>query len=98
MDIERAHRMGSTHVGAGTHRGRKIVVKFTLYKDRKATKSKRPELNASRYYFHEQFPPEVVAKRRSLVPKMKQAKQQGKMAWISYDTLFFIDGKPVKSD
>ena len=97
VGIERAHRMGSTHVGAGTSRGRNIVVRFTLYKDREAIRSKRPELNGSPYYFHEQFPPQVVAKRRSLVPKMKQTKQQGKTAWISYDTLF-IDGKPVKSD
>ncbi|KAH3753329.1 hypothetical protein DPMN_032700 [Dreissena polymorpha] len=43
----------------------------------------------------EQFPPEVVEKRRKLVPKMKDAKKEGKRSWIVYDTLY-VDGKPVK--
>ncbi|KAH3771862.1 hypothetical protein DPMN_173191 [Dreissena polymorpha] len=41
----------------------------------------------------EQFPPEIQEKRRRLVPKMKEAKRDGKKAWIAYDTLY-IDGRP----
>lgn len=93
IGIERAHRMGARTEGSnGT---RKIVVKFTLYKDREEIRRRRKELEGSRHYIHEQFPPDVVAKRRRLVPKMKRAKGSGHQAWISYDTLF-IDGKPVK--
>ena len=52
LGIQRAHRMGLTHLVAGTHRERKLVVKFTLYKTREAIRSKRPELNGSWYCFH----------------------------------------------
>lgn len=97
VGIERAHRMGVTTDNARANGARKIVCKFTLYKDRENVRRKRTELQGTRYYIHEQFPPEVVAKRRRLVPKMKQAKQEGKTSWISYDTLF-VDGKPVKGD
>ncbi|KAH3772640.1 hypothetical protein DPMN_173981 [Dreissena polymorpha] len=45
----------------------------------------------------EQFPPEVLEKRRKLVPKMKDAKKEGKRYWIVYDTIY-VDGKPVKQD
>ncbi|KAH3850486.1 hypothetical protein DPMN_092898, partial [Dreissena polymorpha] len=45
------------------------------------------------YQMHEQFPPEVLEKRRKLVPHMKDARKEGKRAWIAYDTLY-VDGKP----
>ena len=44
---------------------------------------------------NEQFPREVADKRRRLVPKMKEARQQGKSAWLSYDTLY-VDGRVVR--
>ena len=46
---------------------------------------------------HEQFPPEVVARRRRLIPILWDAKKIGKTALISYDTLY-IDGTPVYMD
>ena len=48
-------------------------------------------------YMHEQFPPEVVARRRRLIPILWDAKKIGKTALISYDTLY-IDGTPVYMD
>ena len=48
VDIERAHRMWSTHVGAGTNRGRNIVVKFTLYKEGKRSGARDLNLTAPR--------------------------------------------------
>ena len=98
MRIERAHRMGS--VGQRNHQGerqhRKIVCKFTLFKDRELIRKAKINLDKSQYYVHEQFPPEIVEKRRRLVPKMKEAITNGQRSWISYDTLY-INGKPVKS-
>ena len=44
---------------------------------------------------NEQFPKEVVDKRRRLLPKLKEARQQGKSAWLSYDTLY-VDGRAVR--
>jgi hypothetical protein len=37
---------------------------------------------------HEQFPPEVVAKRKILIPKLREANAKNHNAWIFYDTLF----------
>lgn len=96
IGIERAHRMGTHAEGPRARQSRKIVCKFTLFKDRESVRRKRVELEGTRFYLHEQFPPEVAAKRRQLVPKLRQAKQEGKNAWIAYDTLY-IDGKVVKT-
>ena len=68
------------------------VVKFTHFKDREIVKKERIKLRGTSYYIHEQFPPEIVKKRRRLVPKLKAAQNEGHTAWISYDTLY-IDGK-----
>ncbi|KAH3773864.1 hypothetical protein DPMN_175235 [Dreissena polymorpha] len=52
-------------------------------------------LTGTNFQMHEQFPPEVLEKRRKLVPHMKDARKEGKRAWIAYDTLY-VDGKPVR--
>ena len=46
---------------------------------------------------NEQFPKEISDRRRELLPKMHQAKRDGKTSWLSYDTLY-IDGRPVRSE
>lgn len=75
----------------------KSCVNSRCFKIEKTFAKKRSELRGSEYFLHEQFPPEVVAKRRRLVSKLNQAKREGKTARISYDTLF-LNGKPVKMD
>ena len=91
LRIERAHRIGAKDGNQGST-SRKIVVKFTYFKDREIVRKERTKLNGSNFYMHEQFPPEIIGKRKRLVPKMKAAEQQGRSAWIAYDTLY-IDGK-----
>ena len=59
-------------------------------------RKQRQTLKGTRYFVNEQFPREVVERRRRLVPRMNAARQDGHKAWITYDTLY-IDGKPVKS-
>ena len=54
-------------------------------------------LQGTNYSVFEQFPIEIVEKRKWLIPKMKEAKRKGHRAWVSYDTLH-IDGKPVKDE
>ena len=74
---------------------RSIVAKFTYFKDRELVRKQWKNLDATRFSVFEQFPPEVVEKRKRLIPKMKAARGQGSKAWIAYDTLF-VDGKPVR--
>ena len=91
MVLERVHRVGAKQDG----RCRKIVAKFLEFKDREFVRKQWKSLEGTPFYISEQFPREVIEKRQKLVPKMKQARKDGKRAWIAYDTLY-IDGKAVK--
>jgi len=91
MRFERVHRTPSQPVRGKV---RTIVAKFTFFKDRETVRRQWPELQGTNFSVFEQFPPEVVDKRRRLQPKMKEAKREGKRAWIAYDTLY-IDGRAV---
>ncbi|XP_053383295.1 uncharacterized protein LOC128549767 [Mercenaria mercenaria] len=90
--FERVHRSPSAPTPGKT---RSIVAKFTYFQDRELVRRQYKELINTKYNVFEQFPPEVVAKRRRLLPKMKEARRQNKKAWIAYDTLY-IDGVAVK--
>ena len=91
MKLERVHRMTSQ----GGDAYRKIVCKFNQFQDRELVRKQSFNLKGTNFYIHEQFPPEIVAKRKRLMPELKKAKQQGKKAWLSYDTLY-VEGKAVK--
>ena len=78
-------------------RPRNVVAKFLHYKDRETVRRARMNLKGTGYYVNEQFPKEISDRRRELLPKLHQAKREGKNAWISYDTLY-IDGRPVRSE
>ncbi|KAH3753802.1 hypothetical protein DPMN_176823 [Dreissena polymorpha] len=54
------------------------------------------ELDGTVFRVFEQFPQDVIQKRRKLVPKMKDARRQGKRAYLAYDTLY-IDGVPQRA-
>jgi len=89
--FDRAHRMGPGAKGTC----RKIVTRFRDFKDREFVRKQWKTLEGTDFAVHEQFPPEVVEKRKKLYPKMKKARDQEKRAWTAYDTLY-IDGKPVR--
>ena len=92
LKLERVHRMGENRSVESP--ARHIVAKFSYFKDREIVRRAKPVLKGSDHYIFEQFPKEIADRRRSLVPKMKQAIREGRKAWLSYDTLY-IDGKPV---
>ena len=91
MVMERVHRIGPTQVG----RCRKIVAKFLQYKDKELVEKQWKTLQSTPFFEMEQFPREVIEKRKKLFPKMKSARQEGKTAWVAYDTLY-VDGKAVR--
>lgn len=94
LKIERAHRMGYQSTDPSKLINRKIVCKFAYFKDRETVRKQHFKLDGKQFFMHEQFPPEVVAKRKRLIPKLREARAKNHNAWISYDTLF-IDGKPI---
>ena len=91
LKFERVHRIGEQ----SDEGPRKIVCKFNMFPEREMVRKQRINLEGTPYFLHEQFPPEVNEKRRKLLPKMKDAKKDGKRAWLSYDSLY-IDGKKVE--
>lgn len=91
IEMERVHRVGEKIPGVC----RKIVVKFLKYKDKEFVRKQWKTLQGTPYYISEQFPKKVVDKRKRLFPKLKAAREEGKRAWIAYDTLY-VDGKAVK--
>lgn len=92
VKFERVHRSPSEPIRGRT---RSIVAKSTYFKDRESVRRQWKQLNGTGYNVFEQFPPEIVSKRRKLVPKMKEARRQGKRSWIVYDTLY-VDGLAVR--
>lgn len=91
MGFERVHRKGQKEPGRIRH----IVAKFTLFKDREYVRKQWKTLDGTNYNVFEQFPKEVVEKRRRLQPKMREHRSKGDTAWIAYDTLY-VNGKPVR--
>ena len=91
--FERVHR----HRSLAEHsRGkvRSIIAKFTVFKDIEMVRRQWKHLAGTAFNVFEQFPPEVVSKRRKMLPKMNEARAKGKRSWIVYDTLY-VDGRPV---
>lgn len=79
IKFERVHRMGPRKNGYS----RNIVAKFVLFKEREIFRKEWKTLRGTQYFVHEQFPKEVVEKRKLLGPKLKAARDAGKNAWIA---------------
>ena len=62
---------------------RKLISKFVFFKDREYIRRQRENLHETYNCLHEQFPPEVAARRRAHIPALKYAKRQGRRAWLS---------------
>lgn len=91
ISFERVHRTGVKHDG----KIRNIVAKFSLFKERELVRRQWKTLKDTPYSVFEQFPKEIVEKRRRLRSKVKEHKEKGDDAWIAYDTLY-VNGRPVK--
>ena len=91
--FERVHRTGRKTES----RSRSIVAKFALFKEREMVRKQGKALEGTQYRVFEQFPPEIIEKRKQLITKMKEARRNNQAAWLSYDTLY-INGKPVKAN
>jgi hypothetical protein len=89
LRFERVHRSGPLF---GLNRPRKIIAKFSSYKQKEEVRKLGKNLKDSNFYVHEQFPPAIIEQRRKLFPVMKAARLEGKRANVVYNKLY-IDGK-----
>ncbi|XP_052256425.1 uncharacterized protein LOC127861783 [Dreissena polymorpha] len=90
IKFERVHRSPGVPTAGKV---RNIVAKFSYFKDREMVRKRWKELDGTVFGV---FPQDVIQKRRKLVPKMKDARRQGKRAYLAYDTLY-IDGVPQRA-
>ena len=85
---QRAHRTGGA---LNADRPRTVIVKFAAFKVRdavlQATRSAKPR----GIYINEDFSTRVISRRRDLIPEMKEARERGKIAYLSYDKLVVKD-------
>ena len=84
IKLHRAHRMGRFN----PTKVRPIVAKFAYYPDRERVRKSAGKLKNTSYGISQQFPKEIMDKRRKLVPIMKDARAKGKDAYIAVDKLY----------
>ncbi len=86
--IERAHRTGGdNHSG----KPKTVVVKFESYKDRDTVIRGARKEKPRDVYVNEDLSQRVMARRRELMPRLREAWGQRKIAYLSYDKLVVRD-------
>ena len=90
IDIISAYRIGRSN-----NRNRDIMVRFKNNDERNAVFRRKRNLKGERIYIREDFCRETQEIRKELLPKLKEARQQGKNAFINYRELII---KPAKEN
>lgn len=85
VEIERAYCTGKPV--AGSNKPRSIVVKFLRYKDKADVLERAKNLKGSRIYINEDFTEAVCLKGKELPPKMREARDRGKIVYLRHDKL-----------
>ncbi|KAL3969407.1 suppressor of tumorigenicity protein 14 [Sarotherodon galilaeus] len=88
--FDRVHRLGPIRAAAG--RPRPIVAKFGHFKQKEHVKSRGRELKGTDFSVNDQFPKEILERRRVLFPIRRGFIQKGSRAVIAVDRLY-VDGQ-----
>jgi hypothetical protein len=89
FQIVRCHRLG--RYNPKSLRPRPIIFKLHWFGDREAIWDKLRELKNHPYWIQEDFPSVIVQRRRALTPIVKAARNQGKKAFLSVDSVVIDD-------
>ena len=84
IKLHRVHRIGEAKRGYT----RPIVAKFAYYPDREKVRKSARNLKNTIYALSEQFPKEIIERRKALIPVMKEARKNGKLANLVVDKLY----------
>ncbi|XP_039870018.1 uncharacterized protein LOC120722883 [Simochromis diagramma] len=90
IDFDRVHRLGG--VRSRTGRPRPIVAKFGQFKQKEQVKSRGRELKGTDFSVNDQFPKEILERRKVLFPVRRSFIQKGSRAAIAVDRLY-VDGQ-----
>ena len=93
--IERAHRTGGAQ---NAERDRTVVVNFTHFKDRDSVLQAARANQPRGVFVNEDFSMRVVSRRKELIPEMKEARDRGKIAYLSYDRLVVKDRSVINGE
>ena len=93
IKLDRVHRLGRYNPA----KTRPIIAKFCFYPDRETVRKAARNLAGTQYSVSQQFPKEVMARRKGLIPTLKSLKDQGRRAYISVDKLY-VDGRLYTGD
>lgn len=72
---------------------RPILVKFHRIRDRDTVLRNAKKLKGTRIFINEDYPEAVRQKRKELLPKMREARQRGDIAFLRYDKLVIRQGE-----
>uniref|UniRef100_A0AAV2JFR5 Transposase n=1 Tax=Knipowitschia caucasica TaxID=637954 RepID=A0AAV2JFR5_KNICA len=89
IHLARAHRLGQQREGAS--RSRPIVAKLLDPRHKAVIMGKGRELKGTKLAISDQFPQEIMRRRRLLQPILAEARTAGKRSRLSIDKLY-IDG------
>ncbi|CAL9707674.1 unnamed protein product [Knipowitschia caucasica] len=89
IQFARAHRIGKPK--GAKDKPRPIVAKLAVSKDKSTIMARGRELKGSTFSITDQFPPEIMKRRRLLYPVMSEARKNDKKTRLIVDKLY-IDG------
>lgn len=90
ITFHRVHRLGQKPLNS--NRPRPIIVKFEHFKQKVLVQRQGRQLKGTHYGLNDQFPQEIIRRRKLLFPIRKSMINQGKKAIITVDKLY-IDGQ-----
>lgn len=94
LEIERAHRVGKKEDQTRGNKSRTIVAKMLRYKDRAHIIRNSFKLKGTAYSINEDVSETIQLRRKELMPQLRAAKLQKKIAYFSMDRLVIKDRPP----
>ena len=88
IKLDRIHRLGRYN----PTKTRPIIAKFSYYPEREMVRKAAKNLEGTNFSISQQFPKEIMTRRKNLIPTLKSLKDAGHRAYISVDKLY-VDGK-----
>lgn len=92
--IERAHRVGA----ASASYPRTIVARFTKFSDRDAALRNAKKLKGTGFFFSEDLCQASQEKKKAQLPLLKQARQDGKIAFFNHTRLIIRERRELGED
>ncbi|KAK0141371.1 Ig kappa chain V-VI region NQ2-6.1 [Merluccius polli] len=84
IEVERAHRNGTFQLDG---RPRTMTVKLLRFKDKEEIIKRAKCLKGTKFFINEDFSERVRSKRKELLPRLKNERMKGNIAYRKYDQL-----------